>query len=90
MATIQILLRNSTRRAEENHEEISRGNRSAGHYLKSVFPEYETETLIIQPQSSVSLLRIVSASVMCIIACNVGLVWFGLVWFGLVQCLISE
>jgi hypothetical protein len=54
MATIQVLLRNSTGRAEENHEEISHGNRSAGHYLKSVFPEYETGTLIIGPRHSVS------------------------------------
>lgn len=88
MATIHVLLRNSTGRAEENHEEISHSNRSACHYLKSVFAEYETGTLIIEPLHSVSLIIIVSASVMCIIACNV---WNGLVWFGLVNiCCQSE
>jgi hypothetical protein len=54
MVTNRKLLRNSTGRAEENREEISHGNRSDGHYLKRVFPEYETGTLIIQTRHSMS------------------------------------
>lgn len=79
MATFQVLLRNSPGRAEENHEDISHANLSAAHYLRSVSPEYETGTLTTEPLHSVSLLRIVSASVMCMIICNVVMFWFGLV-----------